>query len=298
MSHIDEFETCQRSQVPHLGSHLLAGALFIILPRVCIAGTSSPVDIGTLILWIVGYLVGFFILSVGAFWSKKVAVTLIFYILGPAVWIAFEVTMQYYRNNAIRAELNASVAASEQTFSQYCKARQRKILVSLQPDSDTQEEHRTVYVRFDRHFMGHQYQYNADVLASYLQKDLARCAKTGVLALEGNFHVAPYKGNARPPEIKRFAACEQGEMDVVPAARARYALVLGESGHKVKLPMGRHGSTWMSRTSVRIVDRQDGGTLAEDTLYFLEYNSGVAGCPKAEEQISELLTAVFGYPKR
>ncbi len=281
-------------------SHLRLAALLPVLPSCCLAGTSAPFDVGALILLVGGYVVGLIVLLflVGAFRSNRFRVALVVYIVAPVAWIAIEVNVNNRRNSRILAETEAGEKANEQAFSQYCKDRQRRVFATAHPETGRQEGDRAVYVRFDSNFTAGSTPFKAGNIAYYLQLNPTKCVQTGLLALEGQYDGAYVEGKGRTPEIRRYDACTKDQGKIVPAAKARYELVLGETGRKDKVPWGGAGGRWMSRTSVRVVDRKDASTLAEDTLYFLRYESGVGGCPKAEEQLVELLSSVFGLPER
>jgi hypothetical protein len=285
------------SPAMHLRSpHLRLVAFLLALPSCCLAGTSSPIDIGALIIWVGGYLLGFIVLVVGAVWSKWFRIALLVYIIVPAAWIAFEINAGYRRSAEAVASFAAGDKENEQAFTLYCKDRQRKVFATAPLESASRPGDRTVYLKFDSQFRAHQNHLNAGVMASYLQANPARCARTGLLALVGNYH-GEYDKDKRDfkPEIRRYDACTKGDGEIVPAAKARYELVLGETVRNDAAPWG---GAWLSRVSVRVVDHSDASTLAEDTLYFLSRDSGVGGCPKAEEQLAELLADVFGRPER
>ncbi|MES2015914.1 MAG: hypothetical protein V4484_05590 [Pseudomonadota bacterium] len=267
------------------------------LPTCCFAGTSAPFDIGGLLIWVGGYLLGLIVLVIGAVRSKGCRFALPVYIVAPAAWIAFELNATSRHNAEVYAEYRVGETKNEQAFSLFCKDRQRKVFATAPLESASRQGDRTVYVRFESQFTAKQIYFNAGAVAEYLQKNPTRCARTGLLALEGNYEVYDREKKGFTPEIRRYDACAKGEGEIVPAVKARYELVLGETGQNYPAPFG-FGGAWLSRTSVRVVDRNDASTLAKDTLYFLSHDSGVGGCPKAEEQLAELLTDVFGQSER
>lgn len=284
--------------IHRLSSRTRLAALLLALPSCCLAAPSPPFDVGALIIWVSGYFVGLIVLLVSALRSKRFRVALAVYVIAPVVWIAIEVIANNRHNAKVLAETEAGEKANEQAFSRYCKDRQRKVLKTAPPKASHPEKDRAVYVRFESNFTADKLHFNAGVIAHYLQVNPTKCAQTGLWALEGKYDGAYVQGKGYTPEIRRYDACAKTQVSVIPTVEARYELVLGETGRKDSVPWGGEWGRWMSRTSVRVVDRQDASTLAEDTLYFLRYESGVGGCPKAQEQLAELLSGVFSLPER
>jgi hypothetical protein len=271
-------------------------ALLLAFPSCCFAGTSSPIDLGTLILVVGAYLLGLLVLVIGAVRSKECRIALPVYIVAPVVWIAYELSAQTRLSAEGVAEFKAGNTRNEQAFSIYCKDRQRRVFAKAPLESAGRQGDRTVYVRIEKQFTANRLYFNAGTVAKYLQKNPTTCARTGLLALEGTYEGRYDKEKkSYTPEVKQYDACAKSEGEIVPSAVARYELVLGETGQNGPAPFGK---VMLSRTSVRVVDRKDASTLAEDTLYFLSDSSGVGECPQAEEQLAELLTEVFGQPER
>ena len=100
------------------------------------------------------------------------------------------------------------------------------------------------------------------------------------------------QGGGYQEESRRFPMCPRQLAVNASGTQPRFELILGKTGSRVAVP-GKVGRDWMSTSSIQLVDRLTGKTLAEDSMYFLRYDTGAAGCPEGLKQISDLLGEVF-----
>lgn len=274
----------------------LAPLVLLLEANSCWAGTSAPFDVGALVLWAGAYLVGLVLLLVGSTQSKNFLIALAIYIGVPVAWLTVDVAVKNRRNAQILSETETGERTNQQAFSQYCKARQRRLVSTVSIPASAAQSEATVSVRIDKAFTGLREHFNAGQIAIALQRKPASCHQTGLKFIEGQYDgtFIPNQGYAK--EFRRYDACDKSKSQVIEGVNARYELVLGETGTKQPTPWGGDGGRWMSRTSVRIINRESGSLLAEDTMYFLRYETGIAGCPDGGEQISELISSVFANP--
>jgi len=155
----------------------------------------------------------------------------------------------------------------------------------------------SLLIRQEKGFTGVGWQFNAFPVHEYMVKNREICDKTGLGHLEGIYngqYVPEKKGYER--EVRLYAICRDEKWRTLTDSQSRYELVLGESSEKKTVPWGSEGGRWMSKSSVRLIDTKTGATLAQDTMYFLRYESGDGGCPNGLDQIASLVAEVF--PKR
>jgi hypothetical protein len=260
---------------------------------------AAPVyfDLGGLIVYGALYLLGLIVFPfvIGfskekgskRFWAWVFAV----YIIGPVTYIFVEVKSNSMRNERIMEETKVGEQRNLEAFGNYCKGRQR-IVHSRAPQADGA----SLVIRIEKGFTGVAWQFNAFPLFEYLGRKRDTCARTGVNVLEGVYDGAYSKEkNGYENEIRRYALCTDEKWAVVPDVQSRFELVLGKTGSKDSVPWGGEGGRWMSNSSVQIVDRLTGNILAEDTIYFLRYDTGEGGCPSGMDQLSSLLAEVFGH---
>lgn len=274
----------------------VSSAVLWLASPACWAGTTPPFDIGGLILYGALYLFGLVVFPfvIGCskekkakrFWSWLLAV----YVVGPATYIFAEIKSKEMRNARIADEVKAGQQKNLEAFGNYCKERKR-IVHSKGP----QEGGVSLLVRIEKDFTGVRWQFNAYPLFEYFGKHPNVCGQTGVKVLEGLYDGAYSKErNGYEKEVRRYAMCTNERWAVIPEVQSRFELVLGQTGSKDSVPWGGAGSRWMSKSSVQIVDRLTGKILAEDTMYFLRYDTGEGGCPEGISQLSDLLAEVFG----
>lgn len=107
--------------------------------------------------------------------------------------------------------------------------------------------------------------------------------------------IGPNAPHVTAEEVTGWIQAQQDLAKVAaPAAKARYELRIGEEGQRQPAP---DFGLWLSSASVRVLDRRDGGVLAQDTVYFLGSRSGEAGCYSAQEQVTELLVETLGLAR-
>jgi hypothetical protein len=128
--------------------------------------------------------------------------------------------------------------------------------------------------------------------------------------LKGTFSKYIGKEEGYENELRSYFICKHTAKvydpleEVIPDVDSRFELVLGQTGSKDSVPFSSlyapRGNgfwwpydSWMSNSSIQIVDRLTGEILAEDTMYFLEGKTGVGGCLDGMEQLSNLLIEVF-----
>lgn len=271
-------------------------AVWLFIPLKSEAAAPVYFDLGGLILYGALYLLGLvafpFVIGFSKekaakkFWSWSFAV----YVIGPVAYIFVDVKINSMRNARIKEEVKVGEQRNLEAFGNYCKGRTR-IVHSRAPQQDGV----SLSVRIEKNFTGVQWEFNAYPLFEYLGNKRDLCARTGVTVLEGVYDGAYSKErNGYEKEVRRYAMCTKDKWTVTPEIQSRYELVLGRTGHKDPVPWGGEGGRWMSNSSIQIVDRLTGNVLAEDTMYFLRYDTGKGGCPAGMEQLSDLLAEVFG----
>lgn len=270
-----------------------AGCLLAIGCGSSFAAAPVYFDIGGLFLYGFLYLLGLLIIpAVAAMVTKKKAVgfVVLFVYLGVPV-AAFFILEARFQDNNERAfkEMKLGQMQNAKAFANYCKDRKRVVNARVAPGAD-----HSLLIRFESGFTGAVPDFNASQVRTQMGSNKARpCGKTSLAYIEGVYdarYVPEKKGYER--EVRLYKMCSDEDASVVPQARSRYELVLGESRDRQQVPWGAGG--WMSRSSMRLVDKQTGVTLAEDAMYFLRYDSaGEDGCPQGMTQITSLITDVF-----
>lgn len=193
-------------------------------------------------------------------------------------------------------ESAAGEQANQEAFARFCQGGQRRLLATASVAPGASEADATLSVRMEPAFTGQIPAFNAGQIAIALQRARSRCEQTGLRFIEGGYNVVDAVQKGAGKTYRRFSACQPdqtGSGEGVEALQARYELVLGETASKAPVPWGADRGNWMSRSSVRILDRETGKVLAEDTLHFLRYESGEAGCPEGSGQLAELVREVF-----
>jgi hypothetical protein len=271
-------------------------AIVLFIPLNSEAAAPVYFDLGGLILYGALYLLGLLVFpfligfskkkAAKKFWSWSFAV----YVIGPVAYIFAEVKLNSMRNARITEELRVGEQRNLEAFGKYCTGR-TPIVHSRAPQQDGV----SLAVRIEKNFTGVQWKFNAYPLFEYLGNKRDLCSRTGVTVLEGVYDGAYSKEkNGYEKEVRRYAVCTKDKWAVIPEIQSRYELVLGRTGRKDPVPWGGEGGRWMSNSSIQIVDRVTGNILAEDTMYFLRYDTGEGGCPAGLEQLSNLLVEVFG----
>lgn len=176
-------------------------------------------------------------------------------------------------------------AKNIEAFSVYCKDRNRMVNSSVAAGADS-----SLLIRHEKGFAGVRWQFNAFPVLEYMMKHREICEKTGLGHLEGIYdgQYVPEKGYER--EVRSYSMCRAEKWRTLTESQSRYELVLGESSERKTAPWG---GSWMSKSSVRLIDTNTGATMAQDTMYFLRYDSGDGGCPNGLEQIASLVAEVF-----
>lgn len=111
------------------------------------------------------------------------------------------------------------------------------------------------------------------------------CVKSSVSYFEADTIVDPFK----PNELLRLEVKPVGfSKEKINSIEAPYRLELGNLDETHLRPR-----TAIQRLPVRLLRKSDGKVLGSVDVVFLHDSSGVFSCPKAEEEISKLLGAVF-----
>ncbi len=273
----------------------LVAAVAILSPMSVQAAAPVYFDLGGLLLYGALYLIGLIILLAVVIFSKdKLASSWLFaaYVVGPLLYVGVNITVKSIQNKQASKEVADGEQKNLNAFGAYCKARKQIIHTKVKPENDV-----ALAVRIDKEFTGINWQFNAYPIFEHMHRNLNMCEKTGVKILEGAYD-GLYSAEKRgyEPEVRRYLACTKENWTVVNEFQSRYELRLGEASRKDPVPWGSAGGRWMSASSMRIIDRTTGAVLAEDTMYFLRYETGVGGCPSGIAQLSELMTGVFGTP--
>ncbi len=258
------------------------------------AGTSAPFDVNNFLLGLIVYVAGLIVLFVAAAKGSSAAgmVALVWFI-GPPVWVVYE----WQRFGREGAEQNARVEAAfqkdkttaERAFALACKDRQLKVAAKVRFRAQDDDEQRSLMVRIERGFPVDAASFNAGPVADFLERKKVACGRTGIRYVVGIYGTpSDFKRIKSYPACMRFAEAASRETEF-----GRYELILGEKAATTNVD-GIQGAAWLvRRSSVRLADRKTGKTLAEDTLYFLNFDSGQGGCPVAEQQIADLIGSVF-----
>lgn len=281
-------------------AHVLVPTLALTASR-CWAGTSAPFDLGGLVVGVVVYLLGLLmLLGLTLKFRNLWSVLLVVGYLGVAalgvIGAQGQVDEERARSDQRLRESAAGEQANQDAFARFCEGGQRRLLATTAVAPGAPEADASLSVRIEPAFTGQIPEFNAGQIAIALQRERGRCGPTGLRFIEGAYHFADAAQKGTGKTYRRFAACQpdqSGGGEGVEALQARYELVLGETASKAPVPWGADRGNWMSRSSVRMLDRETGKVLAEDTLHFLRYESGGAGCPEGTRQLAELIRDVF-----
>lgn len=216
-------------------------------------------------------------------WRKVFAV----FVIAPISLFLFSGVQQSRNTEKFLKKWEAEKQSDLDAFGKYCKGRVRTIHVRNPQDGGV-----SVFVRLTKDFPGTVNDYR---LFLYLGKKRELCARTGVKTLEGLSDGAySREKQGYEKEVRRYAMCTGEKWKIVPEVTSRYELVLGQKTQEVTSPWGVQHGSWMSSSSIQLIDRSTGIVLAEDVMYFHRYETGEAGCPEGTEQLANLLLEVFG----
>lgn len=267
-------------------------ATMILLPMAANAAAPVYFDIGSLILYVALYALGLLAFLIAIVIERQrrflLLLALLAYIVTPIAYMSLTVARLYSQNAEIAEEQKLGEAANLSAFSKYCKDRNRKVIARIDPQANE-----SLAIRFDPAFTGVAWKFNAFPLREYLRDKSSLCKQGALLFLEGTYDGRYVENRGYEAEVRRYAICSHEKWTIEPELRSRYELVLGENSKRDPLPWGTAGNRWMSKSSVRLVDKTTGMTLAQDTLYFLRDTTGEATCPAALEQISQLIADTF-----
>jgi hypothetical protein len=258
----------------------------------CHAAAPVYFDLAGLIAYGGLYLLGFLTLIVlvsrsdrSTLWS----LILLAYVATPVVFFWVSTSRQQARNEAIADETKLGEISNVEAFSAYCKNRKRVVNQRVPTGVNA-----SLLLRQESKFTGLRAELNGSPLHHYMVKNRMACEKTGLRYLEAIYngrYLEEKKGYER--EVHRYSMCGAEEWSPKPQPESRYELVLGESSERKSVPWGGAAGRWMSSSSLRVVDKETGATLAEDTMYFLRYETGKGGCPDGLEQLASLIADVF-----
>lgn len=272
---------------------LLSSTVFWLASPACLAAAPLPFDMGELVFYCALYLLGFvvFPLVIGfskedeakRFWSWVYAV----HSIGPIICIFAILVLGEMRKTRRMEQEKAGAQKNLEAFGNYCRGRK-----PIVHSKSYEEDGVSLLVRTEKDFKS----INTDLLFEYFGKNPDLCARSGVKTLENIHNIAYLKDKiGYEAEVRRYAMCTNERRTVVPEVQSRFELVLGQTVSKDPVPRAGAGHWWwMSRSSVQIIDRLTGKILAEDTMYFLEHETGVGGCPEGLSQLSNLVAEVFG----
>ncbi len=224
-------------------------------------------DLGGLILYGSMYLLGLIVLPLLIVLSKEsshkrfLSWTFVAYIVVPVALVSSVRLFNNIRNERILEETRNREIQNREAFGKYCKDGKRIIYSRAQHSNDA-----SLVVHIEKNFNGNKVQFNAFQLFNFMRKNILLCQITGLRSLEGIYdgkYSAEKKGYEK--EIRRYI-CTNEKWLVDSEIQSRYELRLGETGRKVPAPSGKGGGHWMADSSIRIVDRSTGQTLAEDTM--------------------------------
>lgn len=284
------------SQLLKYGAHLTVRGLLSVMTLLPLAANAAaPVyfDLGGLIIYAALYVLGLLALAIAIIRAKGLArifflVTLLAYIATPIAYVLHSAANLDSHNAKITEEQKNGEAANLDAFSQYCKDRNREIISSVAPQTNE-----SLAVRFDPAFTGILWNFNAHPLREYLRDKSSLCQQGTLLFLEGKYDGRYVEKRGTEIEVRRYAICSHEKWTIEPKLGSRYELILGEQSQRDSVPWGADGGRWISKSSVRLVDKSSGMTLARDTMYFMQYEPGKAACPDGLEQISKLITDTF-----
>lgn len=297
----DAKSSTNRSRFTHLcfpsSARMLVSTLALTASR-CWAGTSAPFDLGGLVLGVAVYLLGLLVLlgltlKFRSLWSLLLVVGYLGVAALGVIGARGQLDKEQARSDQVLRESEAGEQANRDAFTRYCQVRQRRLLATATVVPGASVADASLLVRMEPAFTGSLPEFNAGQIAIALQRNQDHCGPTGLRFIEGTYQFSDAAQNGSWKTYRRFAACRPGSGEGVQELQARYELVLGETASKAPVPWGTDRGNWMSRSSVRIRDRNTGQVLAEDTLHFLRYESGVAGCPEGTGQLAELVRNVF-----
>ena len=273
-------------------AQLTVAAVCMLAAESCHAAAPVYFDIGGLILFAALYILGLLALLAAVVFSKKRLtwlLCLVVYVAAPVVWFFIAGSLAKSRNAAVHEDVQQGEAKNRDAFASYCKDRRRVVHTRVEPALDD-----SLLIRVEPGFTGTHWQFNAFPVNEYLAKNPKICETTGLTRLEGIYegrHVPEKRGYEQ--EVRLYKMCSAEKWRTATEPVSRYELVLGESAEKKPVPWGSEGGRWMSRSSIRVVDRQTGAILAEDWMYFLRYETGQGVCPDGMAQLASLLTDVF-----
>ncbi len=257
---------------------------------------AAPVylDLGGLLVMVVAYIVGFVVLLAVFFMTRRpvrkwVAWGLLAYVFGPIAYVVVEGALDDARVARLLAEREAYHAAVEKEFGQFCSDRKRKIHSTAKV---TSEDALVVVAPYDD---GNK---KWNVNAKAISARFGTCTRSGMRLVEEKRDYYDLARRTSELQVRRYHLCEADEGTVVPATTGRFELRIGEQRDNRRRSLSAHDSHWLQKLSVRIVDLQNGATLAEDSLYALNRETEVSGCPEPMSQIAELVADTFpGKPQ-
>ncbi len=274
-------------------SRVVVAATLTTLGEASWAGTSDPIGVGGLVGPVLPYLIALVVLAAMGFRSRWALIAAFALLVLPPAWVWRRIEMSGEQERAQRDARNRRVideqVAADRAYSQFCKSRQLQVLSTVPPGELPSSGARTLLVSADPAFVQKLSRFRADTLIRLLQSDVQRCRRLGLAFIEG-------RQSVQPPSFFRSSACEALVYTQIQEPAARYELVVGETSPPAKSPGVAFDS--LSSASVRITDRRSGQIMASDTLYFLDFQSGRADCPKAEEQVIDLIERVFSPQSR
>lgn len=264
-----------------------------------------PVNVGGIILAAIGFVIlyftGMMVLSAALANSKSLGksvfltAAVVTYTVAPFAYYGYDRAESRAATKKRNEEVANGRALNIRAFSDFCKDRKRTIFKRPKDEDEV-----VLSIRIEPDFKGQRTDFNAGQIGQYMQtrgrfawKQPDICASSMLRYLEGEYrrkYVAELKGYL--PEYRRYALCEKRGWDVQNNISSQYELVLGEFSTTASAPWLQE-QTWLAHSSARIRDRRSGEVLAEDTMYFLRYDSGVGNCPYGLDQLSELITDVF-----
>jgi len=225
------------------------------------------------------------------FWVRSLAVYVVLSIgalIALTAQLESEATKNAAQNASVEAEFQARQTQNFAAFARYCKDTNRVIHVPTSP-----ADNESMVVKFESTFTGSIPQFNASQLQLKMRSNLKSCEKVGLRYIDGSYETRYNKEkNGYETESRRFKNCVDEPWTGEIGGPATYALILGEHAERIAL-QGPAKANWMSKSSARIVHVSSGVTLAEDTLYFLNYSTGEAGCPEGVEQLTGLIADTF-----
>jgi len=262
-------------------------------PTICEAAGPDYVGIGGLIIYGGLLLLGLAVLVIVAMVrrSKASLYLLLGYISIPLIFIAHS---EIKRKMHFRA-IAQGEAENIEAYAKFCKERNKQ--TPLIHAKAVIAANAALIVRMEKHHTTLRLMQNpgyaiAEIMWS--RKDLRN--QSGVRYFEDLYYKNAYAEALCNP--KYCWSVEGWPESHKPVARSQYELILGETGSTMAAPWPQSHPMKLSKSSVRIIDKLTGATLAEDTLYYLGGNTGLNVCPYAPEQMANLLAEVFGPPER